>query len=219
MSRINERQRALELRKSGKSYSQIKKELGVSKSTLSLWLRKYPLSKQQIGKLRDFSAVRIEKYRETMRKKHEKRLEDYYVVEKSKLLPLSTKELFISGLFLYWGEGNKVSRGSVSINNTDPSVLKFSLYWIVNSLGIPKNKIEVFLHLYSDMNVEDEINFWSKELRMDKDNFSKPYIKENKRWDIEHKGFGHGTCGLRIHKTEIKERIMMAIKAIGDEYN
>lgn len=72
MVKREERARALRLRRQGKSYSQIKKEIGVSKSTLSCWLRTYPLNKKQIEKLmklRATSEVRIERYRETMRKK------------------------------------------------------------------------------------------------------------------------------------------------------
>ena len=65
---------ALELRKQGKSYSQIKQELALSKSTLSRWLKKYPLSKERILELRGRSPVRIEKYRNTMIRKRENKL-------------------------------------------------------------------------------------------------------------------------------------------------
>ena len=51
MARVKDRQRALELRLQGRSYSQIKKELGVSKSTLSEWLRQYPLTQERIRQL------------------------------------------------------------------------------------------------------------------------------------------------------------------------
>ena len=69
MARFRDHAKALILRKQGKSYSQIKTILKVSKSTLSLWLRDYPLSRQRIRELRDWSEQRIEKCRETKRKK------------------------------------------------------------------------------------------------------------------------------------------------------
>jgi len=218
MARFRDHQQALVLRKQGKSYSQIKKELKVSKSTLSLWLRKYPLSKEQINKLRAWSEIRIEKYRQTMQQKREIRLLNYYKEEKRKWLPLSLKELYLAGLFLYWGEGAKTIRSQVSINNTDPDVLKFSLYWMCAVLKIPKEKIQVYLHLYNDMNMSKEIDFWSKTLNMPKRLFSKPYIKKSKRTDLTQKGFGHGTCGLRTNNTVMKESILMAIQAIADQY-
>lgn len=84
MTRLKERERAFTMRKLGMSYSQIKQELGISKSTLSEWLRKYPLSREQINNLRGRSEVRIEKYRQTMKKKRDLRLTQYYKEEKKK---------------------------------------------------------------------------------------------------------------------------------------
>lgn len=159
MARRNDRQTALTLRKQGMSYSQIKKELGVSKGTLSVWLNKYPLSKEQIRILRDTSEVRIEKFRESMRKKLEKRHSLYYQEEKAKLLPLSDRELFIAGLFLYWGEGKKADRSTLGLYNTDSAIIRFGLYWLQKSLKVPMEKIRIQLHLYSDMDIQKETSY------------------------------------------------------------
>ena len=219
MTRIKDRRKALELRKLGKSYSQIKKEMGISKSTLSDWLREYPLSKEQIDSLRGKNPRRIEKYRETMRRKHQTRLNKYYTEEKSKWLPLSKRELFIAGLFLYWGEGGKSLNGQLIINNTDPKLIKFMLHWLTNVIFVPKNKIKVCVHLYIDMEIQTEINYWVKELDLPLTQFIKPYIKKSQRTNIDHKGFGHGTCGLMVNDTRLKERILMGIGAIADYYS
>src|SRR3989344_4126411 len=157
MTKVIAYRKALEMRKLGKSYSQIKKELTLSKSTLSRWLQKYPLNKEQIDALRGKNPIRIERYRETMRKKRESRLHAYYEEEKKKWLPLTNRELFLAGLFLYWGEGSTASPHSISLNNTDPLVVKFALVWMTKVLGIPKTRIRVFLHLYSDMDANKEM--------------------------------------------------------------
>jgi transposase-like protein len=52
MARVIDRQRAIELRKQGKTHGQIKKELGINKSTLSGWLSEYPLSEKQLDLLK-----------------------------------------------------------------------------------------------------------------------------------------------------------------------
>lgn len=54
MTKILEKQKAINLRKKGYSYSQIKEELGTSKSTLSAWLCDMPLSKERIKKTARF---------------------------------------------------------------------------------------------------------------------------------------------------------------------
>lgn len=216
MTKINELRKALSLRKEGKSYSQIKKELKISKSTLSRWLRSIPLTKNQLVNLRDRNQERIEKFILTMRLKKEKRLDQYYQHEKSRILPLSTKEIYLSGIFLYWGEGNKTSRSSISVSNTDPEVLKFTIFWMIKSLKIKKEKIKIYLHLYSDMNVKQEINYWSDQLNINLKYFSKPYIKKTRKIFINQKGFGHGTCTVVFNNTQLKETLLMSIKAISD---
>ncbi|MCR4263943.1 MAG: helix-turn-helix domain-containing protein [Candidatus Roizmanbacteria bacterium] len=210
--------KALLLRKSGMSYSQIKNELGVSKSTLSYWLRSFPLSKERIRELRDRNEKRIERYRETMLLKRQKRLDIVYDEEKSKLLPLSEREIIIGGMFLYWGEGSKSTFDKVCISNTDPQIIRFALYWITHSLKVPKKKIHVSLHLYNDMNVKRMLRYWSILLKINENQFNKPYIKQTSSERITHRGYRYGTCNLIVHNTALKERILMGIKSIADYF-
>jgi len=222
MARIIDRQKAINLRKQGKTYGQIKQELGIPKSTLSDWLSKYPLSKEQLALLGNNRAnsrqVGIEKTSIAKQKKRQSRIKSTYENQKKYWVSLSQKELEIAGLFLYWGEGSKRLNGPVFINNTDPNVLKFALYWYIKGLRIPKEKIKVDLHLYSDMNIKKEIAFWSRTLKLSVSQFRKPYIKASTRVGIDQKGFGHGTCGLNVNDVLLKEKIMMGIKAISDYY-
>ncbi|MDD4531104.1 MAG: helix-turn-helix domain containing protein [Candidatus Pacebacteria bacterium] len=220
MARKKDRETALELRKKGMSYSQIKNTLNLSKSTLSNWLRDYPLSKERIRELRDCNEQRIERYRETMRRKKEARLSIFYNEEKAKILPINKSELYLAGLFLYWGEGSKnQNTKQLLISNTDPAVIKFFIYWLEKSFSVLRNKMCVQLHLYSDMDINREIDFWSKTLGIGKSQFIRPYIKESLSTRINHKGaFGHGTCNLRAGSARDAERVLMGLKAIRDCY-
>ncbi len=219
MARIQDHEKALVLRKEGKSYSQIKDILKVNKSTLSGWLKDYPLSDERIRELRDHSEQRIEKYRETRRKTKEARLEKYRQEQEKIILPFDGKELYLAGVFLYWGEGSKTSSGELSLSNTNPSVIRFFMFWAMNSLNVPKEKFSVALHLYSDMDIEKEIDFWSKILEIPTNQFSKPYIKTNSTRMINYKGgFGHGTCNLRVFDTQLAEKTHMALKVINDKF-
>lgn len=94
-----------------------------------------------------------------MRLKHERRLREIYDIQKM-ILPLSDRELEIAVLFLYWGEGAKTMNGQLRINNTDPRVVKFCLYWFTQVLRIPKEQIRVELHLYKDMNLRQEMDYY-----------------------------------------------------------
>jgi len=219
MARFKDRQKAIELRKGGLSYSQIKKKLKVSKGTLSYWLSDYPLSQKRIRELRDWNEKRIERCRETKRKKKEKRLNIFYREQKKIIFPLTKRELFLTGLFLYWGEGAKRFPTMLSISNTDPSVIRFFIVWLNKSWNISKSRLRIYLHLYKDMDVEKEIQFWSATLGVPREQFTKPYIKESSLGDINHKGgFGHGTCNVRVGDARLSEKNLMALKAISDHY-
>ena len=219
MTKIKERRKVISLRKEGKTFSEIKKIVKISKSTLSIWLKLYPLSNTQLLKVNKRKYRAIERFIETMREKRKKRLKSYVKEARYKLLPFSKKNLLIAGLFLYWGEGNKASPHTISINNTDPSVLKFARYWYSQALEINKKNMKIYLHLYKDMNIIKEINYWSEQLNIPKSQFIKPYIKESKKSDLDQKGFGHGTCALVVHNTVIKEKILMNIQCIADYYS
>jgi hypothetical protein len=136
---------------------------------------------------------------------------------KSALLPLSKKELFLAGVFLYWGEGSK-QHGQVSVTNSDPRIIKFAIYWMTNVLEIPKDKLRIALHLYKDMDVVNEIIFWSEKIDLPQQQFNKPYIKKTNREGLTYKSFGHGTCTVYFSSVVLSEKIAMSIKAISDMY-
>lgn len=219
MARFKDHQRALILRKRGESYGQIKNKLNVGKSTLSTWLKNYPLSKEKIKELRDNNEKRIERYRDTMRTKKEARLKRFYFEQKKLILPFTKRDLLIAGLFLYLGEGSKSKNTQLAITNTDPAIIKFFIIWLNKLLKIPKNKLKVQLHLYADMNKSNEINFWSKTLQISINQFNKPYIKKNNYSNINHKGsYGHGTCSVVFGNARLTEKIQMSIKVITDKF-
>ncbi len=207
---------AIDMRKSGASYTQIKANLGVSKTTLSSWLQDYPLSRERINELRGWSERRIEKCRETKARKREDRIQSVYRHASQHIGNLSEREFFIAGILLYWAEGTKASPSVVCMTNTDPTMLVFFLRWL-EAQGVQKSRLKVKLHLYADMDIEKEISYWSDILSIPVSSFSKPYIKKSffdKRKNYKGR-FGHGTCNLTFNNRDMYEFIMMSIKHLG----
>ena len=218
MARLADKERARTLRAEGKTYTEIKQVLGVGKGTLSAWLADMPLSSEQMKNVRDWNPRRIEHFRETMRKKRETRLQGAYVKAKKDIGRLTRRDLYIAGLYLYWGEGNKSGQANVGISNTDPSVILAFLDW-VKIMGIPREKLHVRLHLYKDMNIQKETQYWSDTLRIPLAQFRKPYIKESLLSGLTYKnGYGHGTCNLRFENMPMWEYITMALKYIREQH-
>lgn len=207
---------AIKCRLQGMSYSQIKKQLGTSKSTLSDWLKSYPLSRERIRELRDNSEIRIEKFRNTMKNKKDSRQKQVYEREKALLLPFNEKELYLAGLFLFWGEGNKTTPYSTILSNSNPDMIKFIVFWLTKSLKVPINKIRARIHIYQDMNEREEINFWSKLTKIPKNQFNKSYLKKTTLAGLTYKGFNHGTCNVMAHDRDLTEKVIMGIKTISE---
>jgi predicted transcriptional regulator len=216
MAYTEKKLKALEMRKAGMSYSQIKKELEVSKSTLSLWLRQLPLSPERIRELLFDNEQRIERFRNTMQNKRVKRLVKVYKNEKVKLLPLSREVLYVAGLMLYWGEGGKTKTGEISLSNTDPRIIAFYHYWLTEALKITKDQIFIKLHLYADMDYSKELTYWSQLLDIPTSHFKNPYVKTTTLRGLTYKSYGHGTCKLIVYGAELYEKVMMGIKCISD---
>jgi transcriptional regulator with XRE-family HTH domain len=96
MARPKDKSRAIDLRKKGMSYSQIKAELGISKSTLSGWLCDMPLSEKRIRELRDFNPMRIERCRNTKLRNRRSRLLNVYQKVSRDIGKINNRELFIA---------------------------------------------------------------------------------------------------------------------------
>jgi hypothetical protein len=210
--------RAIEMRIQEMSYSQIKTELGVSKGTLSGWLQDYPLSKERINELRGWSERRIEKCRETKAIKKRARLESIRKQTVIDIGKLSKHELFIAGLFLYWGEGSKTKYTSTSVSNTDPAVLIFFITWL-ELLGVSRERLKVHLHLYTDMNIETELHYWSQTFKLPSTAFRKPYIKTSRRSGLTYpQKFTHGTCNVIYENRDVGEYIHVALESIRTQF-
>ncbi len=154
-----------------------------------------------------------------MKKKREMKFSIEFERAKKDIGELSKRDLFLAGFFLYWAEGGKTRRNALTFSNTDPSMLRAYLKWLM-LIGIPKNKLKVRLHLYKDMDVDKEISFWCKELVLSKSQFKNVWIKNSKMSDLTYKNnFGHGTCNIVLYDTITTVYTLMGIKFIATVLN
>lgn len=183
ISKSNEHQRAIELRKDGKSYSEILAQIRVSQSSLSLWLRDIVLTKEQI------SALNLKK-REGQRKggmmkKGSRLLQEKRILEtaSAEIKKLSKEELWLIGTIAYWCEGSKqkdwnVSQG-VIFSNSDPFLIKLFVKWLKECCLIKSVDIKYNLYIHEQGNVSIALDYWCKQLMIDFDSFGKTSIKKH----------------------------------------
>lgn len=218
------KEKAIKLRlEDNLSYSAILAQVPVSKSTLSEWLRHFPLSEERILELKrkgwEKGEISREKFRQTMRKKREQKMKEVYNSCFARILKIPTDAFFVAGLMLYLGEGSKTNYSKIALANTDPRVIIFFVKWLTEFLKIPKSALKAQLHLYPTMDIEKEKKFWKITLGFKNSQFYKPYISKILRGSFNYKeSFRHGTCSVYFGSVEKKLELMSNIQALVDLY-
>ena len=95
-----QKQKAVELRKAGKTYSEILKVVPVAKSTLSLWLREANLSRRENQRLTDRKLAAIRRGGVAKRRQREHKTAEIFGASQSEIRELSQRELFLIGVAL-----------------------------------------------------------------------------------------------------------------------
>jgi hypothetical protein len=211
------RNKAIKLRKLGLSYSEIREQVPVAKSTLSALLKNIKLGRKA-KRIIEGKAVGAQKL--GAEAKHNQRVKKEEEIKKSALsqiTKITNKELFLMGIMLYWAEGTK-SRGSnisqsVDFSNSDPKMLKFFMTWLKTCLKIPQDMVvpRIYIHESKEDKVNEVLEYWSKEIAIPKENFSRTcltktvYPRKNKRKDNAQY---YGQLRIRIKKsTDLNRRI------------
>jgi hypothetical protein len=145
------KEKAINLRRNGLSYSQILEQVPVARSTLSLWLRSVNLSKRSKQKLTARRLAALRRGGEARRR--QRILSTQKILNESikEVGLISQRELWLIGTMLYWAEGTKEKdrHGSgVQFTNSDPQMIRLFLKWLSEICKIPKERIyfDIFIH-------------------------------------------------------------------------
>lgn len=209
---VKEKVRALRL--NGASYTEIRKEIAVPKSTLSNWCSDLPTPDHLYFKnrrqwLRDILKISnrvIKRKREVeveeiaLKAKHEVESWDF-------LKDKSVQKSFLS--MLYWAEGQKLPlRGApVKFANTDPRLVLLFLTLLRKCYRLNESKLRVRLHLHWYHNIEKSRRFWSKLLDIDESKFAKVYIKRRSKTKRFRKNFA-GICFVIYYSVDLRWEIV-----------
>jgi len=180
VSKVRERERAELLRRKGFTYNEILKEVQVAKSTLSEWLRDFPLTTQEKSILRKRKDANISRGRiRAASVNHSNRLErDRLLFQEAKkeFEAFVNDPLFQLGVGLYWAEGAKRNKTFAFINS-DSDMVNVMLQWIERFFPIPRKNVSVRLFAHKPYREEGCEEMWSKEIGVSLKNFKKTIYK------------------------------------------
>ena len=209
---------AIKLRKSGKSYNQISTILDIPKSTLSTWLKDIFLSDNAKSKIQSrVSATAIKKLIERNKEQTilaKRRHEEIRKIGKKEAKKLLINPLFLSGVSLYWAEGYKQgANGSkwkcVDFANSDPDMIKLMVNFFIKFFKIKKSDINIQLMLHNLDNSSKVIDFWHKLTGVPKDNFMKTCSALSRAsLQKRNKTLQYGTIHLRVNNVQYFFRLI-----------
>ncbi|MFJ2025275.1 hypothetical protein ACIODW_15965 [Streptomyces sp. NPDC087897] len=157
------RAKARELRLQGMTYDRIQVELGCSKGSISLWVRDLPKPE------RSRSAIEQARLAGRMRWDHELAVRDAErqrtkAAAREETVSMSDRELFYTGVALYWAEGTKdkvyARRENVTFINSDPDVITVFLAWL-DLLEVPRQRLSYRVMIHETADVPAAERYWA----------------------------------------------------------
>jgi transcriptional regulator with XRE-family HTH domain len=173
--------RARELREQGLDYEEIAAALGVSKSSVSLWVRDMPrLERLSYEECRKRSAEGAQRYWAAERPVREARREAVRAAAAAEIGPLTEREILIAGAIAYWCEGAKSKahrrQDRVVFVNSDPALIRFFLRFL-DTVGIGRKDLTYRVHIHETADVLGAERFWHRVTQADPRQFRRTVLK------------------------------------------
>jgi len=209
--------KAKALRKKGLSVKEIQRRLKVSRSSVSLWVRDIRLTRKQLEKLylnkktgqlkgSIIAAMNKIKIREDITERLMKEGEK----EAGKI---SQRDRFITGVALYFAEGDKSSE-HIGFSNSDPRAIKFMVDWFREFCKIPEEKFRCSLYIHDNLSERKAKEFWSELTKIPLSQFSKSYIVKNNPNRLRKTKNSYGVLRAGASNVNLHRKIMGWISGV-----
>jgi transposase-like protein len=194
----------------GKPIKRIAESLGVSVSSVSLWVRDIELSRDQRRRnLSRAAAARSTAWSEKNRARR-RGYQDEGREQARRLDPSHS-----AGCMLYWAEGCK-SRNQARLTNSDPHMIHFFRDFLTRWFSVDDHAFRIHLNFYlgNGRSVRDIEDWWLEKLALPRTSLcghsinalptSSSGTKRNK--------LPYGVCSLYVHDTRIVQHVYGAIQ-------
>lgn len=180
-AKTKHKQLAENLRRQGLSYSEIKKQVPVAKSSLSLWLRGISLNSEQRKRLERLNTIG---QKAGAKARHMQKIERLCLLKEAvnKEVPKFIRDpFFVLGLTLYWAEGAKqkpwIPSQRFSFSNSDARLILLMRQWLRKFSDAENANIQYRLYIHDNANVDQAIKEWMDILEINKTQIKISYKK------------------------------------------
>ena len=203
--------KATELRKKGLSYDEIKKQVPVSKGSLSLWLKTVPLTTEQREHFYTKRILNLAMGASSQKERRKREIAKIVKEAENEIpLPISFETYRFIGAALYWAEGSKTK--NFEVTNSDPNFILFMVKWFEKVLGVFPSRLNASLNIYPQQNDQDLKQFWSQLTDIPIENFGKTFVKPLSK-GYKKNNLYYGTIKIRVIKgTDFRHQVYGWIK-------
>src|SRR5215469_5045557 len=175
--------RAREMRGGGATYDEIAAELGVSKSSVSLWVRDMPRrGRISYEEFRKRNAEGVSRYWAAEHARREAQRQAVSDRAAAEIGPLSDREVLIAGAVAYWCEGTKrkpyADRNRVRFVNSDPRLINLFLRFLAVTATTP-DRLICRVHIHESADVAAAQRFWQDVTGLAAELFREPTLKRH----------------------------------------
>lgn len=171
--KLEERAQARDLRAQGWTMADIAVQLGVARSSVSLWARDVPFT-PDTDRTRQRKARARRRGPNVLQRRKQEEIDRLLAEGAERIGQLSEREFLIAGAALYAGEGSKRD-GMVALANTDPRFIAFFCAWLRHFFAIEEGRLRLYLYLHEGLDMEAAIELWSQLTGIPREQFGKPY--------------------------------------------
>ena len=176
------RAQAEAMRREGRSYREIREVVGVSKGTLSLWLRDVPLTEEQQQELARRTPAAATRRAQAIRAGAVLRRAQIVADARGQITRLGESELFVAGVVAYWAEGakNKPWRTGerVAFLNSDPAMITLFLRWLA-LVGVDEDRLQFRIQIHESADVPGALRFWAQVVEAAPEMFDRTTLKRH----------------------------------------
>ncbi len=214
--KLIEKQKAITLRQEGRSIKDIARIVGVSKASVSVWVRNIVLSKKQLSVLKTngLSLEIIEKRRRRRLENEQEKRDVISTLAQKDIKNISEHDLRLIGLCLYWGEGGKTHKGAARISNSDPAVIKVMMRFFREICMVEEKKFRGHIHIHSHLDMDKAEKYWSSVSGVPISQFFKTYTKPSIASKNKKDSLPYGTFDIYVCNTKLFLQIIAQIEKI-----
>lgn len=123
--------------------------------------------------------------------------------------------VFVAGLVAYWGSGDKVTQYRCRVTSSEPGLVRVYLVFLKAVCTVPSGKIRATLLLYPGMDEQACVRHWVAMTGLPVDQFGRSVFTKTRP---KSRRVSHGVCNVAVSSRYLKEKMIVWLRLLAEEF-